>query len=220
MKTLCNCKTRDVISEFLGTFMLVAIGVGSISVNEISAVIGNFGIALSFGLAVYFCINLFSASSGAHMNPVVTLIFYLIRACSLRSAMNYIIAQLLGASAAAICLKSVFGHALLAGVTRVHSDVSLYNAFFIEGVMTFFLIMSILTTRNAAIISLAVFLDAFIGGPLTGASMNPARSFGPALAMGYWDNQWLYWFGPLIGGLAAVFCSQLIMQDSKSVSVE
>ena len=62
MKTLCNCKSRDVISEFLGTFILVMIGVGSISVNEISEVIGNFGIALSFGLAVYFCIHLFSAS--------------------------------------------------------------------------------------------------------------------------------------------------------------
>ncbi|VCY32972.1 Aquaporin Z 2 [Klebsiella pneumoniae] len=107
--------------------------------------------------------------------------------------MNYIVAQLLGAGAAALCLKAVFGHSLLAGVTRVHMGVSLYNAFFIEGVMTFILIMSILTTRNPAIISIAVFLDAFIGGPLTGASMNPARSFGPALAMGYWDNQWLYW---------------------------
>ena len=77
MKTLCNCKSRDVISEFLGTFILVMIGVGSISVNEISEVIGNFGIALSFGLAVYFCIHLFSASSGAHLNPVVSLIFIL-----------------------------------------------------------------------------------------------------------------------------------------------
>ncbi|MEN4527259.1 aquaporin [Pantoea agglomerans] len=220
MKTLCNCKSRDVISEFLGTFMLVMIGVGSISVNEISEVIGNFGIALSFGLAVYFCINLFSASSGAHLNPVVTLIFYLIRTCSLRSTVSYILAQLLGASAAAVCLKAVFGHALLAGVTRVHSDVSLYNAFFIEGIMTFFLIMSILTTRNATIISIAVFLDAFIGGPLTGASMNPARSFGPAFAMGYWDNQWLYWCAPLCGGLAAVFCCHFIMQDPKTVSVE
>ena len=84
--------------------------------------------------------------------------------------MNYIVAQLLGAGAAALCLKAVFGHSLLAGVTRVHMGVSLYNAFFIEGVMTFILIMSILTTRNPAIISITVFLDAFIGGPLTGAS--------------------------------------------------
>ncbi|MDP0902252.1 aquaporin, partial [Klebsiella pneumoniae] len=79
-----------------GTFILVMIGVGSISVNEISEVIGNFGIALSFGLAVYFCIHLFSASSGAHLNPVVSLIFYLIGACSFRATMNYIVAQLLG----------------------------------------------------------------------------------------------------------------------------
>ena len=69
--------------------------------------------------------------------------------------MNYIVAQLLGAGAAALCLKAVFGHSLLAGVTRVHMGVSLYNAFFIEGVMTFILIMSILTTRNPAIISIA-----------------------------------------------------------------
>lgn len=220
MKTLCNCKSRDVISEFLGTFILVMIGVGSISVNEISEVIGNFGIALSFGLAVYFCIHLFSASSGAHLNPVVSLIFYLIGACSFRATMNYIVAQLLGAAAAALCLKAVFGYSLLAGVTRVHMGVSLYNAFFIEGVMTFILIMSILTTRNPAIISIAVFLDAFIGGPLTGASMNPARSFGPALAMGYWDNQWLYWAAPLSGGLAAVACCQLFMPQLKSPSPE
>lgn len=109
---------------------------------------------------------------------------------------------------------------LLAGVTRVHMGVSLYNAFFIEGVMTFILIMSILTTRNPAIISIAVFLDAFIGGPLTGASMNPARSFGPALAMGYWDNQWLYWAAPLSGGLVAVACCQLFMPQLKSPSPE
>ncbi|KMF72233.1 hypothetical protein SM34_05371 [Klebsiella pneumoniae] len=86
--------------------------------------------------------------------------------------------------------------------------------------MTFILIMSILTTRNPAIISIAVFLDAFIGGPLTGASMNPARSFGPALAMGYWDNQWLYWAAPLSGGLAAVACCQLFMPQLKSPSPE
>ncbi|RXY62122.1 porin [Klebsiella pneumoniae] len=147
--------------------------------------------------------------SGAHLNPVVSLIFYLIGACSFRATMNY-----------ALCLKAVFGHSLLAGVTRVHMGVSLYNAFFIEGVMTFILIMSILTTRNPAIISIAVFLDAFIGGPLTGASMNPARSFGPALAMGYWDNQWLYWAAPLSGGLAAVACCQLFMPQLKSPSPE
>ena len=110
--------------------------------------------------------------------------------------MNYIVAQLLGAGAAALCLKAVFGHSLLAGVTRVHMGVSLYNAFFIEGVMT------------------------FIGGPLTGASMNPARSFGPALAMGYWDNQWLYWAAPLSGGLVAVACCQLFMPQLKSPSPE
>ncbi|HID5482279.1 TPA: aquaporin [Klebsiella pneumoniae] len=158
--------------------------------------------------------------SGAHLNPVESLIFYLIGACSFRATMNYIVAQLLGAGAAALCLKAVFGHSLLAGVTRVHMGVSLYNAFFIEGVMTFILIMSILTTRNPAIISIAVFLDAFIGGPLTGASMNPARSFGPALAMGYWDNQWLYWAAPLSGGLVAVACCQLFMPQLKSPSPE
>ncbi|ELY6080576.1 aquaporin [Cronobacter sakazakii] len=220
MTNLCHCKSRNVISEFLGTFILVIIGVGSISVNEISAAIGNFGIALSFGLAVYFCIHLFSASSGAHLNPVVSLIFYLIRVCSFRATLNYITAQLLGASAAALCLKAVFGHSLLAGVTRIHIDVSLYNAFFIEGIMTFFLIISILTTRNPAIISIAVFLDAFIGGPLTGASMNPARSFGPAFVMGYWDDQWLYWAAPLSGGLVAVVCYNLFMLQYKVPSPE
>ncbi|MER4785053.1 aquaporin, partial [Klebsiella pneumoniae] len=94
--------------------------------------------------------------SGAHLNPVVSLIFYLIGACSFRATMNYIVAQLLGAGAAALCLKADFGHYQLGVVTLVHRGVSLYKAFFIECVMTFILIMSIRTTRNPAIISITV----------------------------------------------------------------
>nr|QTX14256.1 Aquaporin Z [Klebsiella pneumoniae] len=135
--------------------------------------------------------------------------------------MNYIVAQLLGAGAAALCLKAVFGHSLLAGVTRVHMGVSLYNAFFIEGVMTFYSDYEHPNDQKPRDYQhCCFFLDAFIGGPLTGASMNPARSFGPALAMGYWDNQWLYWAAPLSGGLAAVACCQLFMPQLKSPSPE
>lgn len=214
--------TRNVISEFMATFILVLLGVGAVALDKTGTPLGDFGIALSFGLAVYFCIQLFSATSGAQMNPVVTWGFYLLKQCSLRTAFAYLLAQCAGATVACLCLKLIFGDAVLAGVTRVQPDLTLYHAFFIEVVLTFLLMFSVLATKNAAVISLAVFLDAFLGGPLTGASMNPARSFGPALVMHDWTNQWLYWIAPLCGGLLAMVCCGLLLptesaQDKSAV---
>lgn len=195
---------RGFISEAIGVFTLVFIGVGAIIVNQRTHEIGNFGIALAFGLSVTLIISSISKVSGAHLNPIVTLSLCATGKCSSKYAFYYMIAQVIGASIASATLYFLFGDLLQFGVTVVSKDLKLVDGFVIELIMSFFLVLTVLHTSNAFIIGIVVFLNAFIGGSLTGASMNPARSFGPAMISNHWDYQWLYWLAPLTGALLAI----------------
>ncbi|EPA8554226.1 MIP/aquaporin family protein [Yersinia enterocolitica] len=195
---------RGFISEAIGVFTLVFIGVGAIIANQRTHEIGNFGIALAFGLSVTLIISSISKTSGAHLNPIVTLSLCATGKCSSKCAFYYMIAQVIGASIASATLYFLFGDLLQFGVTVVSKDLKLVDGFVIELIMSFFLVLTILHTSNAFIIGIVVFLNAFIGGSLTGASMNPARSFGPAMISNHWDYQWLYWLAPLTGALLAI----------------
>ncbi|MBH1930319.1 aquaporin [Serratia rubidaea] len=196
--------SRGFISELVGVFTLVFIGVGAIIVNQITHDIGNFGIALAFGLSVTFIISSISKTSGAHLNPIITFSLCATGKCSSQCAFYYITAQIIGACIASAVLYLVFGDLLQSGVTVVAQNLSLSKGFILEVIMSFFLVLTVLHTANAAVIGIIVFLNAFIGGSLTGASMNPARSFGPALISNHWDSQWLYWLAPLGGALLAI----------------
>ncbi|WP_411755145.1 MIP/aquaporin family protein [Serratia sp. (in: enterobacteria)] len=195
---------KGFISEAIGVFTLVFIGVGAIIVNQRTHEIGNFGIALAFGLSVTLIISSISKASGAHLNPIVTLSLCATGKCSSKCAFYYMIAQVIGASIASATLYFLFGDLLQFGVTVVSKDLKLIDGFVIELIMSFFLVLTVLHTSNAFIIGIVVFLNAFIGGSLTGASMNPARSFGPAMISNHWDYQWLYWLAPLTGALLAI----------------
>jgi MIP family channel proteins len=195
---------RGFISEAIGVFTLVFIGVGAIIVNQRTHEIGNFGIALAFGLSVTLIISSISKVSGAHLNPIVTLSLCATGKCSSKCAFYYMIAQVIGASIASATLYFLFGDLLQFGVTVVSKDLKLVDGFVIELIMSFFLVLTVLHTSNAFIIGIIVFLNAFIGGSLTGASMNPARSFGPAMISNHWDYQWLYWLAPLTGASLAI----------------
>ncbi len=203
---------KGFISEVIGVFTLVFIGVGAIIVNQRTHEIGNFGIALAFGLSVTLIISSISKVSGAHLNPIVTLSLCATGKCSSKCAIYYMVAQVIGACLASAALYFLFGDLLRFGVTVVSEDLKLIDGFIIELIMSFFLVLTVLHTANAFIIGIVVFLDAFIGGSLTGASMNPARSFGPAMVSNHWEYQWLYWIAPLAGAMLATIVYYLIRE--------
>jgi aquaporin NIP len=200
---------RRATAEAVGTFTLVVAGCGAIVVNQATGALGHLGVALSFGLVIMVMIATFGHISGAHFNPSVTLAFVCTRHFPWREAPAYLLAQLLGATAGAAALRLAFGPESTLGVTLPAGGA--VQAVSIEGLLTGILMLVIVAvaTDTRAVGQLAaiaiggtIALDALWGGPLTGASMNPARSFGPALVAGVWKGQWIYWLGPIIGAVA------------------
>ncbi len=200
--------TRRATAEALGAFALVFAGCGAIITNaERSGALGAIGVSLVFGLVILAGIAAFGHISGAHFNPAVTTSFFLTRHLPARDAGVYIGAQLLGATAGALLLWAVWpGKPAALGATV--PSIAVGRAVIVEGVMSALLmlvILSVATDTRAAgapaaiAIGSVIALDALFGGPLTGASMNPARSFAPALVAGEWRDFWVYLAGPLIG---------------------
>jgi MIP family channel proteins len=188
---------RKLIAEFSGTFLLVLFGCGAMVISEISPELSdNFSIAVAFGAVVFMCIQIFGDVSGSHINPAVTLAFWIKGEINSKETSAYILAQFLGAVAAAFALKAAFPEAELLGTTQPKAGI--LNTWIIEFIMTFVLVITVLkichesTLKVALTIGVLIFLEAFIGGPLTNASMNPARSFGPMLAHGDLSHFWLY----------------------------
>jgi MIP family channel proteins len=207
---------RRCVAEFIGTFALVFFGVGSVIFFAPSGKDPNLlGIALSFGLAVGVMVSATLHISGGQFNPAVTVALLVTRKMSPHDALFYILTQLLGAVAAASVLQLMFGGYVTANGATVPVAVAGFNAaktLWLEVILTFtlvFVIFGVAVDKRGPnyvaglLIGLTVALDIMLGGPYTGASMNPARSFGPALIGRVWDSHWVYWVGPLLGGALA-----------------
>ena len=206
-------------AEGLAAFALVFAGCGAIVADEVyGGALGTVGVALVFGLIIMVMVYATGHLSGAHINPAVTLAFTLTRHFPARDAVAYVGAQLTGALLAALLLLAIWPEQpaeLGATIPSVGSG----SAFVYEIVLSAFLMFVIIAVATdtravgaAAAIAIGgtVGLDALFGGPVTGASMNPARSFGPALASGEWSDFWLYALGPVIGAAIGALAYQLI----------
>jgi len=209
---------RRVASEMVGTFALVFAGCGAIVVDAShGGAIGHVGISLTFGLVVMVMIYAVGHIGGAHFNPAVTVAFASAGHFAWRDVPAYIIGQCVAATAAAFLIIFAIGGAANAGATA--PAVGLAAAAVIEFVLTFFLmfVIAAVATDARAVGNLAgvaiggtVALGALMGGPLSGASLNPARSLGPALASGSFDALWLYLIVPVLGAVAAAGTYRLI----------
>jgi MIP family channel proteins len=196
---------RALGAEFLGTFALVFFGPGAAVVQAQTGALGHAGVAIIFGLAVASIVTVLSPISGAHINPVATLTMWLSGRFEAQNVPGYVTAQLLGGVLAAFVLQIIFGLEGNLGATIPRG--SLEQAFSLELILTFWLMLTALRSSGAgagALIGAVVGLEAMMGGPITGASMNPARSFGPALVSGIWTAHWLYWLAPIVGAVLAV----------------
>ncbi|MFZ1153818.1 MAG: aquaporin [Solirubrobacteraceae bacterium] len=210
---------RRALMEAIGTFALVTAGCGAIITNTTHpGSLGGVGISLVFGLVIMVMIYAGGHLSGAHYNPSVTLAFTFARHFPARDALAYIGAQLVGASAAALLLLAAWP-SKPAHLGATLPSVGGGTALGYEVVLTAFLMFVITAVATdtravgaAAAIAIGgtVGLDALFGGPITGASMNPARSLGPALASGTWSSFWVYLLGPVIGAAIGVFAYGLV----------
>jgi aquaporin NIP len=208
---------RAAAAEFVGTFALVFAGAGAIMVDAQTHALGHVGVAIVFGLVIMAMIYAVGHVSGAHFNPAVTCAFALTRHFPWPCALAYWAAQLAGALAAAALLRGSLGDVADVGATLPAGSQG--QAFLWEAVLTLFLmfvIMAVATdTRavgEAAAIAVGgtVGLDAMFGGPVTGASMNPARSLGPALVAGNLHGLWLYVAAPVVGAAAGALLYQFV----------
>lgn len=201
----------SLIAEFIGTFGLVFAGCGAIVINSLSGgQITHVGIGLVFGLIIMVMIYAVGHISGAHFNPAVTLGFVVARHLPIEKLLGYWISQFAGAMLAVVMLRFLFGNVAHLGATVPVGTA--WQSFGLEIILTFFLmfvIMAVATdTRavgQAAAIAIGgtVALDALFGGPISGASMNPARSLAPAIVSGVWTAQWVYLTAPFIGAILA-----------------
>jgi MIP family channel proteins len=199
------------VAELVGTFALVAVGPGAVMVSASTHAFGHVGVALAFGLVITLAVASTGHLSGAHINPAVTLGFWSVRRFPARDVLPYIIAQVIGATAAAALLRWLLGPVAAIGATV--PSLSIARAFVIElaysGLLAF-VIMGVATEAKSPAsvapfaIGATVFAGALVTGPLTGGSFNPARSLGPAIVSGVWTAHWLYWLAPVAGMIAAM----------------
>jgi MIP family channel proteins len=210
---------RRACAEGIAAFALVFAGCGAIITDATHhGVLGATGVAAAFGLVVMVMIYATGHLSGAHINPAVTIAFTLTRHFPLRDAGAYIAAQLAGATAGALLLLAAWNDqpaSLGATLPSVGTGTALVYEIVLTALLMFVIIAVATDTRAvgaAAAIAIGgtVALDALFGGPLTGASMNPARSFGPALAAGEWHDFWIYVLGPVVGAALGASAYQLI----------
>ncbi|MFC4427250.1 MIP/aquaporin family protein [Deinococcus navajonensis] len=200
--------SRALAAEALGTFALVFFGPGAAVVQAQTGAPGHLGVAAVFGLTVAAVIAVLAPISGAHINPAATLALTLAGRFPKGQVLPYVAVQLLGASLAAFLLLALFGMKGHLGVTVPAGGLA--QAFVLELTLTFFLLLVALRSGLPWVVGSVVALEATMGGPITGASMNPARSFGPALASGIWTAHWLYWAAPLLGAALAALASHVL----------
>jgi aquaporin NIP len=211
-------RLKPLFAEFIGTFALVFAGTGAIVVNDVSGgTVTHVGIALTFGLVILAMIYTVGEISGAHFNPAVTSAFWLSGRFSSGMVLPYIASQCLGAFTASGVLRFLFptdqllGATLPAGIGTQSADL---QSFVLELILTFLLMFTILNVSTGAkekgvtagiAIGAVIGLEALFAGPISGASMNPARSLAPALVSGHLEHLWLYLTAPVAGAWLAVF---------------
>jgi aquaporin NIP len=207
-------------AEFIGTFALVFAGTGAIVINDVSGgAITHIGIALTFGLVVLAMIYTFGDISGAHLNPAVTLGFWTARRMPARDVPLYISSQFLGAIVASAFIRFLFPQSKLLGATvPAGSDT---QSLLLEGILTLLLMLTILNVSTGAkekgitagiAVGAVVALEAMFAGPISGASMNPARSLGPALVSGQLHHLWIYFVAPSLGAFLATLACRCVRE--------
>jgi MIP family channel proteins len=222
---------RVFVAEFIGTFFLCFIGIAAILSG--TAAVGAHptivGIALAHGLALTVGVAVFGGVSGGHLNPAVTAGLFATGRIKLPDAITHVIAQLAGGTGGALICKCVFPVAAIAeanlGIPLPAAWASPGVVFTMEFVLTFLLMIAVfgiaVDERGKAVkigafaIGLTVTFDILAGGAVSGASMNPARSFGPALVQGFWDFHYLYWIGPVAGAVVAALLYEHVILEKK-----
>ena len=218
-------KIKALLAEFIATFALVFVGVGAIAGDYLNGGrTGLVGIALAHGLTIAVMVSATAATSGGHINPAVTIGLWCARKIDALNAAGYVMAQCLGVILAAafikLCIPQIALSAVGMGTPALGSGVSPLMGLLTEIILTFFLVFVVYGTAvdhrapkvGGLFIGLTVTLDILIGGPITGAAMNPARHLGPALLGGDLHDLWLYWLGPVIGGILAAVCYQKCLE--------
>jgi aquaporin NIP len=213
---------KKYISEFIGTFSMIFCGTGAMTVNEVTGgEVTHVGIAITWGLIVMAMIYAFGETSGAHFNPAVTVAFAFAKKFAWTEVPKYITAQILGAFAASLVLWFLFPASETLGATIPTVDV--WRAFVLELLLTFFLMVVIINVSTGSkemgiIAGIAVggvvLIEAMFAGPITNASMNPARSIAPNIVSGNIEGLWLYILAPIIGAILAVVSCRLIKEDN------
>ena len=208
---------RPLVAEFTATFTFVFVGAGAVVVDAAkTGQLGLVGVSLAHAFALAVVMTATMGISGGHVNPAVTFGLWLARKMEARTAGLYVVAQLLGAVLAGLCVRALLpemaGEVMGYGTPRISGLLTDAQAVGIEALLTFFLVGAVFGTivspdapRVAGFgVGLVYLFGMLVGGPMTGAAMNPARAFGPALVAGDWQAHLLYWVGPLLGaGLAA-----------------
>lgn len=204
---------KKYIAEIIGTFAIVFCGTGAIIINqEYDGIIGHSGIAITFGLIVMSMIYALGELSGAHFNPAVSVAFTLSGKFPLKELLPYVVSQLTGALAASFLLMLLFPMNETLGASLPSGTQS--QSFVFEFLLSYLLMLVIMNVAHGSkeqglfaglAIGGVVALEAMFAGPVCGASMNPARSFGPAIASGHWESLWIYFLAPISGAASGMY---------------
>ena len=211
---------RKLVAELVGTFALVFAGTGAIVINDTRAgTVTHVGIALTFGLVVLAMIYAVGDVSGAHLNPAVTVGFFAARRLEAQWVLPYILSQCGGAMLASLVLRSMFPvHPTLGATLPAGPDL---QSFILEAILTFLLMFVILSVSTGPkekgimagiAVGAVIGMEALFAGPISGASMNPARSLAPALVSGRLESLWIYLTAPLLGALASVAACRCVQE--------
>ena len=213
---------KNYIAEFIGTFAMVFCGTGAMTINEVTGGdVTHVGIGITWGLIVMAMIYAFGEISGAHFNPAVSIAFAYAKKFSWKEVPKYIFFQIAGAFAASLLLMWLFPKSELLGATIPSVDV--WRAFVLELILTFFLMVVIINVSTGSketgmmagiAIGGVVLLEALFAGPITNASMNPARSLAPNIVSGNIEGLWLYILAPITGALLAVVSCKFVKHEN------
>jgi aquaporin TIP len=219
-------KLRPWLAEFIGTFALIFVGVGAIKTAGHDVL----GVALAHGLTIAAFVSATLHISGGNLNPAVTFGLLCGGHMTLATAIRYWSAQLLGGFIAALICLGLFGRdVVVTGTPQLAINLNAAQGILVEAILTFFLVFVVYGTavdergRSPGFAGFAIgatiTLDILFGGPLTGAAMNPARVFGPALAANFWHDHYVYWLGPLIGGALGGLVYRVFIERKPAPSV-